>query len=572
MDVNIQAVSKEITKIKNELNLELNLDVTNVKNELTEIRNTFSTVNNNMFFVTQAFEEIGKAAQETGKKAKSGFGDKVKDVCSNILPQVEGAASKIKEGFGFAFNSLSSEILEKDKDLEGFWNNLKDFKKGDIGILKLVDSLSEMELGKIGGESITEFIQGLTGGISQVLDTGTTIIQTLSSSLSDSLPDILVAGVEMLTTLMDGIIDTLPLLSDIALEIIPKLINGISESLPTLIPKAAEVLITIVQTLINMIPMLIGCALDLIVGLAEGIIQAIPVIIEALPTLIGSLIAGLLGAIPQIINAGVDLLVSLVKNVPTIIVEVVKAIPQIITGIIEAIISLHSKIIETGSTLLKKIWDGMLEGAEWLFGKIKGFFGGIVEKIKDLVGSIAQPFKKLFGGDLKGAAEGFVNLLIKGINFFVKGLMSPFDLLIKAINIIPGVNLPMPSKILQIPMVSFAEGGIVTAPTFGLIGEGRYHEAVIPLGGSPQMRELVANVADAASSRNGNFEQNQIWLDQNQISLEQNSLLREEIRLLKTIAEKDTDFKVDGKSLLIATDRARKERGLDLGLNSAFAR
>lgn len=42
-----------------------------------------------------------------------------------------------------------------------------------------------------------------------------------------------------------------------------------------------------------------------------------------------------------------------------------------------------------------------------------------------------------------------------------------------------------------------ATGGVVTSPTYALIGEGQYDEAVIPLGNSPQMAELVQKIADA---------------------------------------------------------------------------
>lgn len=42
-----------------------------------------------------------------------------------------------------------------------------------------------------------------------------------------------------------------------------------------------------------------------------------------------------------------------------------------------------------------------------------------------------------------------------------------------------------------------ATGGVVTKPTFALIGEGKYNEAVLPLGNSPQMRNLKNDIANA---------------------------------------------------------------------------
>lgn len=41
-----------------------------------------------------------------------------------------------------------------------------------------------------------------------------------------------------------------------------------------------------------------------------------------------------------------------------------------------------------------------------------------------------------------------------------------------------------------------ATGGVVTQPTFAMIGEGKYNEAVIPLGNSPQVKELQRGIAE----------------------------------------------------------------------------
>lgn len=46
-------------------------------------------------------------------------------------------------------------------------------------------------------------------------------------------------------------------------------------------------------------------------------------------------------------------------------------------------------------------------------------------------------------------------------------------------------------------IAKMATGGVVTGPTYALLGEGRYDEAVIPLGDSPQMKELVDAIAEA---------------------------------------------------------------------------
>ena len=47
----------------------------------------------------------------------------------------------------------------------------------------------------------------------------------------------------------------------------------------------------------------------------------------------------------------------------------------------------------------------------------------------------------------------------------------------------------------------FATGGIVSKPTFAMIGEGKYNEAVVPLGNSPQFTSMKESIADTVVNK-----------------------------------------------------------------------
>ena len=49
----------------------------------------------------------------------------------------------------------------------------------------------------------------------------------------------------------------------------------------------------------------------------------------------------------------------------------------------------------------------------------------------------------------------------------------------------------------KIAMAAMATGGVVSAPTVALVGEGRYPEAVVPLGNSPQFSSMKEDIAAA---------------------------------------------------------------------------
>jgi hypothetical protein len=53
----------------------------------------------------------------------------------------------------------------------------------------------------------------------------------------------------------------------------------------------------------------------------------------------------------------------------------------------------------------------------------------------------------------------------------------------------------------SVNMPAMAKGGVVSAPTVALIGEGRYKEAVVPLGSSPQFKTMKEDIANEVLRR-----------------------------------------------------------------------
>jgi len=259
------------------------------------------------------------------------------------------------------------------------------------------------------GTALAGLIEDFSTILPQVTDFATEIVLGLVDGLVASLPQITTAAVDMITALVQGLVAALPLLVEGALQIVLALANGIGQALPQLLPKIVEVVVAMVQTLVENIPMLIDAALQLITGLAQGLIAAIPVLIAAIPQIITSLVENLLASIPQIIQAGVQLFVSLIQNLPTIIAEIVKAVPQIVTGIVQAFGSLAYQIVEIGGNIVSGIWQGIQNAAGWLWDQVTGFFGGIVDGIKNFLGihSPSTVFADIGGNMAAGVGEGF---------------------------------------------------------------------------------------------------------------------------------------------------------------------
>lgn len=170
-----------------------------------------------------------------------------------------------------------------------------------------------------------------------------------------------------------------------------------------------------------------------------------------------------------------NLALGIVTTVVGLIIDLVSSLIKVFTGIIEFLTGVF-----TGDW--KKAWKG-----------IKKVFSGVWDGIK---------------GIGKAAVNFIIDILNALIDAFYKALTKIIDKINKVAskaNDLLGTNLHIdrPEHPGKIPHL--ARGGVVTSPTVAMIGEGKYDEAVIPLGDSPQMKEMVNAIVDAMNddSRGG---------------------------------------------------------------------
>lgn len=127
--------------------------------------------------------------------------------------------------------------------------------------------------------------------------------------------------------------------------------------------------------------------------------------------------------------------------------------------------------------------DWLNGAADWVgekWGQAVDFFKNLGPKIEESLKTMGENVKTFFSGIWEGLVDGFkgfINFFIKGINTLIGGANK---LSFTAPDWVPGLggktigfNLP------TIPLL--AKGGIATAPTLAMVGEGREHEAILPL-------------------------------------------------------------------------------------------
>lgn len=359
--------------------------LTNLNGEISTTTDALSKIN------AVKYDDFGSAMSGLGRVLKTNFvlpiGEEALPALSDFVNELSAGAasangdiSKMSDTFGTALAGLIEDFSTILPQVTDFATEI---------VLGLVDGLvaSLPQITTAAVDMITALVQGLIAAIPVLIAAIPQIITSLVENLLASIPQIIQAGIDLLTAL----IDALPQIIETIVTAIPQIIDGI------------------VTAVIGSIPQIVQAGIDLLVALIQALPQIIQTIVPAIPQIVGALVNAVVSNIPQIIQAGVQLFVSLIQNLPTIIAEIVKAVPQIVTGIVQAFGSLAYQIVEIGGNIVSGIWQGIQNAAGWLWDQVTGFFGGIVDGIKNFLGihSPSTVFADIGGNMAAGVGEGF---------------------------------------------------------------------------------------------------------------------------------------------------------------------
>lgn len=390
---------------------------------------------------SKGFAELSEEARKAGVVLSS---DQL-----NMAGDFDDTVQKLTQGSNAAKNALGMVLMPVLNELGGTGVDL-------LGQFTTALNESDGDFSKF-GETVGILVTGVTDSLfqmlPQILELATSIVGGLAQGIIDNLPLILDSAVEIVLQLISGVIEALPQIVEAALQLVMSLVEGLTTAIPKLIPAIIEVVTGIAEMLIDNIPLLIDAALKLVIALATGIIDALPKLVEKIPKIITSIVATLKDNIPTIIETGVKLLVSLIENLPSIIntivdalpqlihsvvdyilnnipvlidagiqlfialvhslpeiiLTIVKVIPSIIKSIVTAIVEHIPELAKAGLNLIKGLWQGISDAGQWLRDKISGFFGGVVDSIKNFFGinSPSTLFAELGDYMAQGLGIGF---------------------------------------------------------------------------------------------------------------------------------------------------------------------
>lgn len=257
---------------------------------------------------------------------------------------IEGSANAMKSAWSNLITGMSNENLDLGKLVQNVIDSVKSFADNLIPRLQIM---------------LPRFVRGLTQLISNM-------IPYVAPALELLLPPL----IEGLGGLVSGIVQALPAAVEAISAVIPMLVQQLTMLLPQIISAGVEIIAALASGIGDNLPALIPAAVDAIIEVASGLVANVDKIIIAAGQLIGGLTQGLIEAIPHLVYR----------------------LPEIILAITSGLLKGMASIGMVGQQLVEGLFNGIANAASWLYEKIKGWAGDVLDWIKGFFG-IHSPSK-----------------------------------------------------------------------------------------------------------------------------------------------------------------------------------
>ena len=254
--------------------------------------------------------------------------------------------------------------------------------------------------------------------------------------------------------------------------------DGLAEAMDELMPAVEAIFPVIMQLATSILPP--------VIKLVQQIIPPMMQVINIILPVVSSLISALNPIITSLINA-----LTLTLNVVAQLITPIAGIIAKLSPIIELVGILISTLIDNLSPaitfvagLIETVLNVALESISPVIDSVMVVFGGLIDFISNIfAGNWSAAWESIVGvfGDIFG---GLVNIAKVPIN----GVVSAINWVIDKAN---GISIDFPDWVplvggkhygISIPTIPLlASGGVATAATLAMVGEGTEPEAILPL-------------------------------------------------------------------------------------------
>lgn len=375
----------------------------------TAAGNLVPTIQNALVGIATAFDQLVPI-----------ISDKLPSLFQNIVPPLLSAAAGLFSGLINALPSLIQAVVSQIPSIVSVLLkkiNLSDILKSLVQlVVNLGSQLAEMATTLIPEmvNAIFSIINSAFSNVDQLVEVALTLLNGIIDGVLNAIPILVEKLPEIYKKIYGALLEALPVLIDGIVQLVEKIVIELPTIIKALISALPSIIQTVINTVFEALPQLIQGLVQLVILLVENLPTIILALIEAIPTIIEAIIDGFVNNIDKLVEGAIMLVIELVKHLPEIIWGLIKAIPKIVMSIVNAFLRLGGKFLEIGVNLVKGIWDGIVSMGQWLWDQISGFFGGIVNNIKNFFGihSPSKLFRDQIGKNLAlGIGEGFVDTM-----------------------------------------------------------------------------------------------------------------------------------------------------------------
>lgn len=157
--------------------------------------------------------------------------------------------------------------------------------------------------------------------------------------------------------------------------------------------------------------------IDSAVTVAENILPVIERVLENIgtivqekgPEMIERFVSYAVEKLPDIIRLGIQMVIALVKGLAQNFPQLVTGVLDMVATIIDTLVDSIPDIIEIGKDIVRGVWEGIKAMGSWIKEKVTGFFGGIVDGVKGVLGihSKSRVFAVIGENMALGLGEGW---------------------------------------------------------------------------------------------------------------------------------------------------------------------
>lgn len=378
-------------------------------------------------YAANAFKTAGLSANE--------YMETVTSFSASLLQSLGGDTEAAAKMADIAITDMSDNANKMGTDMASIQNAYQGFAKQNYTMLdnlklgyggtkeemqRLINHANALNAaqGKLTNYSIDSYadivsaihdVQTEMGITGTTAEEASTTIQGSMNSMKGAWKNLLVGIADENANFKGLTSDFVDSLVTVGGNLIPR-INIIIEGLTQLITEASQTIIPLaVQTLLENLPSIIAAGMDLVMALVNGILDNIDMVINCIIKLVDVIVDKLIENLPKLIEGGVRLVIALAGGLIKAIPQLVARIPEIIAAIVHGFAAGGKQMLEVGVNIVKGVWEGIKSAAAWIKEKVTGFFGGIVDGVKDFLGihSPSKVFAGIGGYMAEGLGEGF---------------------------------------------------------------------------------------------------------------------------------------------------------------------